>query len=108
MDSRRDTAFFVAFSPAARLAFGYTWRRGDFPWLGRWEENDSRTGTPWDGRTLTCGMEFGVSPFPESRREMIERPRLFDTAMFRWIPARTRVEVEYRAILRSSDSLPVI
>ena len=53
-------------------------------------------------------MEFGVSPFPESRREMIERPRLFDTAMFRWIPARTRVEVEYRAILKSSDSLPVI
>jgi hypothetical protein len=39
---------------------------------------------------------------------MIERPRLFDTAMFRWIPARTRVEVEYRAILKSSDSLPVI
>ena len=30
---------------------------------------------PWNGQTLTCGMEFGVSPFPESRREMIERPR---------------------------------
>jgi len=108
MDVSRDDACFIAFSPAARLAFGYTWRRDDFPWLGRWEENDSRTGTPWDGRTLTCGMEFGVSPFPESRREMIERPRLFDTAMFRWIPARTRVEVEYRATLRSSDSLPAI
>jgi hypothetical protein len=39
---------------------------------------------------------------------MIERPRLFDTAMFRWIPARTRVDVEYCASLRSSDSLPVI
>ena len=106
MDVSREDAFFIAFSPAARLAFGFTWRREDFPWLGRWEENHSRTGTPWDGRTLTCGMEFGVSPFPESRRQMIERPRLFDTPVFRWIPARTRVEVEYRAVLRPADSLP--
>ena len=106
MDVSRDEAFFIAFSPALRLAFGYTWRREDFPWLGRWEENYARPGTPWDGRALTCGMEFGVSPFPESRREMIARPRLFDTPMFRWIPARTRVEVEYRAVLQPADSLP--
>jgi hypothetical protein len=106
MDARVGEAFFVAFSPALRLAFGYAWRRADFPWLGRWEENHSRGGLPWNAQALTCGLEFGVSPFPEPRRAMIERPRLFDTPMFRWIPAGSDVEVEYCAVLRPAESLP--
>jgi hypothetical protein len=106
MDPSRDDAFFLAFSPSARLAFGYAWRRTDFPWMGIWEENHSRTAPPWNGRTLTRGLEFGVSPMPESRRQMIERGRLFDTPTFGWIPARTRVEVEYFAVLRPAERLP--
>lgn len=106
MDPARDDAFFVAFSPSARLAFGYAWRRADFPWLGIWEENHSRTAPPWNGRTLTRGLEFGVSPMPETRRQMIERGRLFETPTFRWIPARTRVDVEYCAVLRPADRIP--
>src|SRR5262249_45670116 len=51
MDPQRP-AFFVAFSPAARLAFGYVWSASDFPWMGIWEENASRTHSPWNGRTL--------------------------------------------------------
>ena len=43
------------------------WRRADFPWMGIWEENHSRTAAPWNGRTLTRGLEFGVSPMPEKR-----------------------------------------
>jgi hypothetical protein len=106
MDPACDDAFFVAFSPAARLAFGYTWRRVDFPWLGIWDENHSRTSPPWDGRTLTRGLEFGVSPMPETRRQMIERGRLFDSPAFRWISAGQRVDVEYRAVLRHAERIP--
>jgi hypothetical protein len=106
MDPRLDLAWFVAFSPAARLAFGYVWRRTDFPWLGIWEENASRAAPPWNGSALTRGMEFGVSPFPESRREMIERGRLFDVPTFRWIPAATLVTVEYAIVLRPADTVP--
>ena len=106
MDPSRDEAFFVAFSPAARLAFGYAWRRADFPWLGIWDENHSRTAPPWNGRTLTRGLEFGVSPMPETRRQMIERGRLFDTPAFRWIPARDRVDVDYCAVLRPAERIP--
>ena len=108
MDAAREDAFFVAFSPKARLAFGYVWKRRDFPWLGIWEENHSRTHAPWNGATLTCGMEFGVSPMPESRREMIDRGRLFDVPTYRWIPAKSRVEVEYWAIIRDADAVPEI
>jgi hypothetical protein len=106
MDPARDDAFFVAFSPAARLAFGYTWRRADFPWMGIWEENHSRPATPWNERAFTRGFEFGVSPMPETRRQMIERGRLFGVPTYRWVPARRRVTVEYRAVLRPADAVP--
>jgi hypothetical protein len=106
MDPSRDEAFFVAFTPRLRLAFGYAWRRADFPWMGIWEENHSRAHAPWHGRTLTRGMEFGVSPFPEARRAMIDRGRMFGTPTFRWVPARTAVEVEYVAVARRAESLP--
>jgi hypothetical protein len=64
-DEDREDAFFAMYSPRFQLAFGYVWKRADFPWLGIWEENCSRLYSPWDGRTITRGMEFGVSPFPE-------------------------------------------
>lgn len=94
-DLQSDHAWFVAFAPQFQLAFGYIWRRSDFPWLGIWEENLSRQASPWDGRTVTRGMEFGVSPFPETRREMIERNRLMGVPTYKWIPARGRLEAEY-------------
>ena len=64
------------------MAFGYVWKRADFPWTGIWEENHSRRNPPWNGKTLTRGMEFGVSPMPESRREMIDRRSLFGVRIF--------------------------
>ena len=108
MDPAQSEAFFVAFSPSAQLAFGYSCRRVDFPWLGIWEENHSRTTPPWNGRTLTRGLEFGVSPMPETRRQMIERGRLFDSPAFRRIPARQRVAVEYYAVLQRAERIPEV
>ena len=63
--------------------------------MGIWDENRSRSQSPWNSSEVTRGMEFGVSPFPETRREMIERGSLFGVPTFRWIPARRRVDVEY-------------
>jgi len=101
-----ERAFFAAFSPRSRLAFGYVWRRADFPWLGIWEENASRSQPPWNRQTLARGLEFGVSPFPETRREMIERQRLFGVPTFRWIPAASRVTVEYWIVAATADAVP--
>ena len=106
MDPAHEHAFFVAFDPLSRLAFGYVWRRSDFPWMGIWEENRARPSAPWNKRTVTRGMEFGVSPFPESRRQMIARGPLFGTPTCGWIPARGRVRVEYWAFLQSSPAMP--
>jgi hypothetical protein len=106
MDPARRRAFFVAYSPAVRLAFGYVWQPSDFPWLGIWEENHSRTAPPWNGETLTRGMEFGVSPFPETRRAMVDRGRLFDTPTYRWLPANGSIEASYWIVLQSAASIP--
>ncbi len=106
MDPEREQAFFLAYSPKSKLLFGYVWRRSDFPWLGRWEENYGRTAPPWNGKTLTLGMEFGVSPMPESRRKMIDRGSLFGQPGFRWIPARTKVTVDYCAFVTTADRIP--
>jgi hypothetical protein len=105
-DSKHDHAYFVAFAPQFRLAFGYIWRRADFPWLGIWEENCSRKGSPWDGHTITRGMEFGVSPFPESRREMVDRNRLLDTPTYKWISSRGRLEAEYWITSQIAETIP--
>lgn len=106
MDPHREQAFFIAFSPRSRVVFGYIWKQADFPWLGIWEENYSRLSPPWNGQTLTRGMEFGVSPMPESRREMINRGGLFGVPGYRWIPAKSRVSVAYCAFLARADSIP--
>ncbi|HMF60516.1 MAG TPA: hypothetical protein VK595_09095, partial [Vicinamibacterales bacterium] len=71
-----------------------------------WEENHSRTAVPWSGQTLTRGMEFGVSPFPESRRRMIDRGRMFGVPTYRWVPALSRVEVEYWILAPLVTSIP--
>ena len=106
LDPAREQAWFIAWSPANRAAFGYVWRRADFPWLGVWDENHSHEQPPWNGRTLTRGMEFGASPFPETRREMIQRGSLFGEPAYRWIPARGRLSAEYCAFLIEADRIP--
>lgn len=106
MDPAREDAYFAAFAPAARLVFGYVWKQADFPWLGIWEENHSRTHAPWNGKTLTRGMEFGVSPMPESRRAMVDRGKLFGVPTYRWLPAQALLEVEYWAMTLRADQIP--
>jgi len=106
MDPSKEQAWFTAFDPESEVLFGYVWPQRAFPWLGIWEENHCRLHAPWSGRTLTRGMEFGVSPFPEARRQMIDRGSLFGTPGYRWIPARSSATVEYCAFIGRSASPP--
>ena len=103
---QQKDAFFLAYSPQFELAFGYVWKRKDFPWMGIWEENCSRQASPWNGREITRGMEFGVSPVPESRRAMVERGKLFDTPTFRWLPANAAITVQYNIHCQHATRTP--
>jgi hypothetical protein len=103
MDPALETVGFQAWSPTHKLLLRYDWRRSDFPWLGMWEENHCRAAQPWGGETLTRGLEFGASPFAETRRSMIDRRAMFETPCYRWIPARTRVSLAYTASLEPCE-----
>lgn len=102
-----DTAFFVAFSPSFSLALAYVWKASDFPWMGIWEENHSRLQPPWNGQTLTRGMEFGMSPIPETRDEMVRRGTLFGVPTFRRIASSESIAVEYAVLLQPAQAIPI-
>jgi hypothetical protein len=106
VDGNRETAFFLAWHPKTQVLCGYAWRRADFPWISLWEENRSRTFPPWNGNAITRGVEFGASPFAEGRRAMVDRGSLFDTPVYRWLPARASVSVEYVAFVRRVEEMP--
>jgi hypothetical protein len=101
----QEHAFFTAFSPSLKVAVAYVWKQSDFPWMGIWEENCSRSDPPWNGKTITRGMEFGVSPFPETRRQMVDRNQLFGVPGYRWLPAKGRLQAEYWATARGAESI---
>jgi hypothetical protein len=106
MDTQKESAYFVAWSPESKVMFGYRWKRADFPWLAIWEQNCTREDAPWNGRTITRGMEFGVSPMPETRRQMIDRGSLFGVPGYRWLPARSSISVEYSIVIGLASEVP--
>jgi hypothetical protein len=100
VDRRSEEGSFQAVNPRSGVSFGYTWKRADFPWISLWEENRSRMVPPWNGNAVTRGVEFGVSPFAEGRRAMIERGSLLGVPTYRWLGARESATVHYQAHAR--------
>ena len=56
----------------------------------------------WIGR----GVEFATQPFDLPHRDMVELNRMFDSPVYRWLPAKARLEVEYWAVTMRTDSVP--
>jgi hypothetical protein len=93
----REDSYFQAWNPNLKTAIAYAWHRTDFPWISLWEENGGRTSPPWNSNTMTWGVEFGVSPYAEGRRGMIDGGKLFNTRRYRWLPAAGALRVRYVA-----------
>ena len=73
----------------------YVWRRADFPWVGIWEENRDRKELPWNGKSLTRGMEFSNTPFPSGLRKAVDRGRFQGQPTYRWLAAREKIAYDY-------------
>jgi hypothetical protein len=99
MDPKRKDAWFSAVNPRLGLLVAYCWTRADFPWIGNWEENYGRKSAPWNGRSLTRGMEFADTPFPMALRDAAARGRFHGLPTFRWLPARGRLTMCYNILL---------
>lgn len=49
---------------------------------------------------------FGVSPFQQSRRDIVDRGKLFDVPTYRWLPAKGTPEADYSAVMLEADAMP--
>lgn len=58
-------AWFAAVNPRLNLMVGYIWDPKFFPWLDFWTESGSVPVAPWHGKTVSCGLEFGLAPTTE-------------------------------------------
>lgn len=103
MDPAREDAWFSAVNPDRGLAVAYVWKRRDFPWVGNWEENYERKIKPWVNKSLTRGMEFANTPFPQGLRKAVDRGAFHGEPTFRWLPAREKVVVDYSILARPVD-----
>jgi hypothetical protein len=103
MDPKRKDAWFTAVNPQQGLLVAYVWDREDFPWIGNWEENFGRGIKPWSNKSLTRGMEFANTPFPEGLRNAVDRGRFHGLPTFRWLPALGRVKVAYDIVVQPVD-----
>jgi hypothetical protein len=51
----------------------------------------SYTPNGWSGR----GIEFATQPFDLPRRQMEELNKMFDTPVYRWLPAKSKISTRF-------------
>ena len=44
---------------------------------------------------MARGLEFGTQPFDLPRREVIQTGSLFDTPVYRWLPAKSKIRTSF-------------
>ena len=88
MDPTRRLAFVTIMNTARHYLLGYVFRREDYPWVQNYMAYPANG---WLGR----GLEFATQPFDLPRREMVELNRMFDTPVYRWLPAKSKIATRF-------------
>ncbi len=88
MDPDRELEFVAALNTEKQLAYGYVFRREDYPWIQHWHSWPSVAG-------LTTGMEFGTSPYDMPRHDVIDMSPMFGTPTYRWLRAKGKIESHF-------------
>ena len=84
VDPSRRLGFATALHPEKGLLIGWVFRREEFPWVQTWLSN------PGPNR-MTRGLEFATQPFDLPRAEVLRNGPLFDTPVFRILPAKSTI-----------------
>jgi hypothetical protein len=88
VDPSRRLGFATALHPEKRLLIGWVFRREEFPWVQTWLSN------PGPNR-MTRGLEFATQPFDLPRAEVLRSGPLFDTPVFRILPAKSTITASF-------------
>lgn len=87
-DLNRDLEWVTAINPKKRLIVGYVFRRADYPWVQYW-------GFYPPTEKMARGMEFSTQPFDLPRREVVTTGTMFDTPLYRWLPAKSSMKTRF-------------
>lgn len=88
MDRTRKWAFVTALHPEKHLLLGYLFNPQEYFWVQNWENYPPTL-------KMARGMEFGTQPFDVPRREVIDTHSLFDAPVYRWLPAKSKIESHF-------------
>ena len=88
MDPSRPLSYVTVLNTARHYLLGYVFRREEFPWVQNYM-NYTKDG--WSGR----GVEFATQPFDLPRRDMLALNRMFDTPVYRLLPAKSKIATRF-------------
>ncbi len=89
MDPSRRLAWVTVLNTARHYLLGYLFRREEYPWVQNYMQY------PADSLWLGRGVEFATQPFDLPRRDMVELNRMFDTPVYRWLPAKSKIATRF-------------
>jgi len=87
MDPARPLAWVTVLNKARHYLLGYVFRHEEYPWVQNYMQY---TGV-WIGR----GVEFATQPFDLPHRDMVELNRMFDSPVYRWLPAKSKIATRF-------------
>jgi hypothetical protein len=88
LDPTRALEWVAALNTSRRMVYGYVFRREDYPWLQHWDNYPNSA-------QLVRGMEFATQPYDVSHRNAVDMHSLFDTPVYRWLPAKSKIESHF-------------
>jgi hypothetical protein len=88
LDPTRDFGWVAALNTSRHLVYGYLFRRQDYPWLQHWDNYPNTA-------QLVRGMEFATQPYDVSHRDTVTLRSMFETAVYRWLPAKSKIESHF-------------
>ncbi|MEO8597290.1 MAG: hypothetical protein ABI759_28485, partial [Candidatus Solibacter sp.] len=88
MDKSRAISYVTILNTSRHYLLGYVFKHDEYPWVQNFM---SYPADGWLGR----GLEFATQPFDLPRREMVELNKLFDTPVYRWLPAKSKISSKF-------------
>lgn len=84
IDPARRHGWVTALHTTKHYLIGYLFRREEYPWVQDWQFY------PRNMR-MYRGLEFATQPFDVPRRQVVQLNSMFDTPVYRWLPAKSKI-----------------
>ena len=88
LDPARRLVFVTALHLEKKLLIGWVFRREEFPWVQTWLSYPA-------ANRMVRGMEFATQPFDLPRADVLRAGPLFDTPVFRVLPAKSKISASF-------------